>query len=55
MKKIYSMPQVKIYHIAGAVVMNSISNPNRTNITGLSVSDDDYEGDVYSKEDSFWD
>lgn len=49
----YIAPQTKVVKIQGAVVMNAISAPQGTNVTGLGVSNTEYTGESHAR--SSWD
>ena len=51
----YIAPQTFEYQIQGEVVMNAISNPTTTNLSGLGVSGENYEDEGRVKGFDDWD
>ena len=55
MKKIaYIAPAVQVMQIHTEQLLNTISNPTKTNVEGLGISDTNYEGEVRSRSYSVW-
>ena len=53
-KTTYIAPAVQVMQIHTEQLLNTISAPTSTNVAGLGVSDENYEGEVRSRSYSVW-